>query len=151
MAEPLYQAQHTQALELENVIPIQPDSIVSSNVYVPPTLWYRMYHSFDESPSIQDQNGETIDPLKKELQGYHSQLIALGSSIGTGLFVGSGRGLAVAGPLPLLAAFAFVGLALCPTIFALGEMATLISVPGGFFEHCRMYTDEAWGGAMGWK
>jgi len=94
---------------------------------------------------------ELIEGLEKGLKGYHVQMIALGSAIGTGLFLGSGEGLAVAGPIPLLCAFVLVGITLCPTIFALGEMATLFPVPGGFFEHCRMYTDEAWAGAMGWK
>ncbi|KIN00623.1 hypothetical protein OIDMADRAFT_42478 [Oidiodendron maius Zn] len=95
--------------------------------------------------------GRLASALEKDLKGYHSQLIALGSAIGTGLFIASGEGLSLAGPIPLLAAFCFVGVTLCPTVFALGEMATLFSKPGGFFEHCRMYTDEAWGGAMGWN
>lgn len=111
------------------------------------SVFTHFIESFDELKSGQQPR----DSLKKELKSYHSQLIALGSAIGTGLFIGSGQGLAAAGPIPLLAAFAFVGVALCPTIFALGEMATLYPLPGGFFGHCRMYTDEAWGGAMGWK
>ena len=109
----------------------------------------RFADSFDPHPQSSDP--QLTWALEKSLKGYHSQLIALGSAIGTGLFIGSGEGLAAAGPIPLLAAFSFVGLTLCPTVFALGEMATLYPLPGGFFAHCRMYTDEAWGAAMGWK
>lgn len=115
------------------------------------SLLKRFAHSFDRHPQSSDPNAQLTWALDKSLKGYHSQLIALGSAIGTGLFIGSGEGLAAAGPIPLLAAFSFVGITLCPTVFALGEMATLFPLPGGFFEHCRMYTDEAWGGAMGWK
>jgi len=89
--------------------------------------------------------------LEKGLSGYHSQWIALGSAIGAGLFIGSGAGLAIAGPIPLLGAFSYVGMTLCFTIFALGEMATYLPLPGGFFIHTIMFTDEAWGGAMGLK
>lgn len=114
----------------------------------PPRLWLyqRFVRSLGPNPDAQ-----LAGALERDLKGYHSQLIALGSAIGTGLFIASGEALADAGPIPLLAAFCFVGLTLCPTVFALGEMATLFPKPGGFFEHCRMYTDEAWGGAMGWK
>jgi yeast amino acid transporter len=112
------------------------------------SLLKRFVHSFDRHPN---NDGELTWALEKGLKGHHSQFIALGSAIGTGLFIGSGQGLAAAGPIPLLAAFSFVGITLCPTVFALGEMATLFPLPGGFFEHCRIYTDEAWGGAMGWK
>jgi len=116
-----------------------------------PSLLTRFTHSFHRHQLNSDPNAELTWALDKSLKSYHSQLIALGSAIGTGLFIGSGEGLAVAGPIPLLVAFSFVGITLCPTVFALGEMATLFPLPGGFFEHCRMYTDEAWGGAMGWK
>ncbi|KAH9221852.1 amino acid permease/ SLC12A domain-containing protein [Leptodontidium sp. 2 PMI_412] len=90
-------------------------------------------------------------PLHRSLKAYHSQLIALGSAIGTGLFIGSGQGLATAGPIPLLLAFAFVGFTLCPTVFALGEMATFMPYAGGFVEHSRRFVDDAWGAAIGWN
>ena len=108
--------------------------------------------TFDEHTPDPDENPDQVfSALNQSLKGYHIQLIALASVIGTGLFIASGEGLATAGPIPQLAALSFVGLSLCPTIFALGEMATLFPYPGGFFQHCRMYTDEAWGGAIGWK
>ena len=39
--------------------------------------------------------------MRRGLKSRHIQLIALGGSIGTGLFVGTGTTLAVAGPAPL--------------------------------------------------
>ncbi|RDL38893.1 uncharacterized protein BP5553_03233 [Venustampulla echinocandica] len=104
------------------------------------------WNSFKTSPEA-----ELSLALDKSLKAYHSQLIALGSAIGTGLFIGAGQGLATGGPIPLLLAFAFVGFTLCPTAFALGEMATLLPYPGGFVEHSRIFLDEAWGAAIGWN
>jgi amino acid transporter len=128
-----------------------PHPNVSREGIARPTPYERFIRSFDEHPKDPDGDNQLYYALEQSLKGYHSQLIAFGSAIGTGLFIASGQGLAVAGPIPLLGAFCFVGFTLCPTVFALGEMATLFPLPGGFFEHCRMYTDEAWGGAMGWK
>lgn len=91
------------------------------------------------------------DALEQRLESWHSQMIALGSAIGTGLFVGVGTGLAASGPLPLLAAFAFVGFTLSFTIFALGEMATLMPLPGAFVVHAKRFIGEAWAATMGWK
>lgn len=103
-------------------------------------------YSFERAP-----NARMKLPLHRDLKAYHSQLIALGSAIGTGLFIGSGQGLATAGPVPLVLAFAFVGFTLCPTVFALGEMATFMPFPGGYIEHARIFVDDAWGAAVGWK
>ena len=107
--------------------------------------------SFDRHPDNFNPEAELTLALDKSLKAYHSQLIALGSAIGTRLFIGAGAGLAIGGPVPLLIAFSFVGSTLCPTVFALGEMATPLPLPGGFVEHCRLFTDEAWGATMDWK
>jgi amino acid transporter len=111
----------------------------------------RAIGSFDRHPKSFEEDARLKWLLEKNLNGYHSQLIALGSAIGTGLFLASGEGLANAGPIPLLGAFSFVGLTFSFTVFGLGEMATCFPLPGGFFKHCTMFIDEAWGGAMGWK
>lgn len=107
--------------------------------------------SFKRYPGSEDPNSDLQDAMERNLNSYHCQLIALGSAIGTGLFIATGQGLSISGPGPLLGAFIFVGFALCPTIMALGEMATFMPVPGGFFEHARILTDEALGAAVGWK
>jgi len=107
--------------------------------------------SFRRYDDGDNPEAEMKDALEQSLQSWHSQLIALGSAIGTGLFIGVGQGLAISGPLPLLAAFAFVGFTLCPTIFALGEMATLMPLPGAFVLHSKLFIGEAWAATMGWK
>ena len=90
-------------------------------------------------------------PLARKLKGRHLQMIAIGGSIGTGLFVGSGRALAVGGPASLLIAFALIGSMLFSTVHALGELAVIFPVAGSFSAYSTRFLDPAWGFAMGWK
>jgi len=90
-------------------------------------------------------------PLQRTLKGRHLQMIAIGGSIGTGLFVGSGGALAIGGPASLLLSFVLTGTMLYCTVHALGEMAVLFPVAGSFSAYSTRFLDPAWGFAMGWK
>jgi amino acid transporter len=61
--------------------------------------------------------------LHTKLQGRHMQMIAIGGSIGAGLFVGSGGALASGGPGSLVIDFLITGFMLLLTVNALGELA----------------------------
>lgn len=58
--------------------------------------------------------------LRRELKPRHLSMIAIGGSIGTGLFVASGATIAEAGPAGALFAYSLIGLMMT----SLGEMAT---------------------------
>lgn len=90
-------------------------------------------------------------PLARKLKGRHLQMIAIGGSIGTGLFVGSGKALGTGGPASLLIAFALIGSMLFATVHALGELAVVFPVAGSFSAYSTRFLDPAWGFAMGWK
>ncbi|KAI9811906.1 MAG: glyceraldehyde-3-phosphate dehydrogenase 1 [Pycnora praestabilis] len=90
-------------------------------------------------------------PLARRLKSRHLQMIAIGGSIGTGLFVGSGSALAYGGPGSLLIAFSLIGSMLYCTVQALGEMAVLFPVAGSFAAYSTRFLDPAWGFAMGWN
>lgn len=90
-------------------------------------------------------------PLARRLKGRHLQMIAIGGSIGTGLFVGSGLSLATGGPASVLLAFTLIGAMLYCTVQALGEMAVAFPVAGSFSHYSTRFIDPAWGFAMGWN
>lgn len=89
--------------------------------------------------------------LSRKLKGRHLQMIAIGGSIGTGLFVASGQALEVGGPASLLIAFTLVGAMLYCTCQALGELAVAFPVAGSFSAYSTRFLDPSWGFAMGWK
>ncbi|KAF2099192.1 amino acid permease [Rhizodiscina lignyota] len=95
--------------------------------------------------------GTAESPLQRKLKGRHLQMIAIGGSIGTGLFVGSGSVLAHGGPASVLIAYILIGIMLYCTVHALGEMAVLFPVAGSFSAFSTRFLDPAWGFAMGWN
>lgn len=56
-------------------------------------------------------------------------MIAIGGSIGAGLFVGSGSALNSGGPASLVIDFIIIGLMLLLTVNALGELAGMSFTP----------------------
>lgn len=95
------------------------------------------------------QNGQTTQ-LARKLQSRHLQMIALGGTIGTGLFIGSGGAIANAGPAGALIAYAFVGTLVFSVMVALGEMATFLPVSGAFTVYASRFVDHSLGFALGW-
>lgn len=89
--------------------------------------------------------------LARRLKGRHLQMIAIGGSIGTGLFVASGRALQVGGPASVLIAYTFIGGMLYCTVQALGELAVAFPVAGSFSAYSTRFLHPSWGFAMGWK
>jgi amino acid transporter len=95
------------------------------------------------------EKGET--GLHRTLTNRHLQMIAIGGSIGTGLFVGSGSALATGGPAALVLDFALIGCMLFNVCMALGELSVAFPVSGSFAVHGSRFLDPAWGFAMGWN
>ena len=75
--------------------------------------------------------------LSRNLHNRHIQLIAIGGTIGVGLFLGSAKAIHDAGP-GLLLAYVLGGLAIFFIMRALGELLTYRPVAGSF----ATYADE---------
>lgn len=144
---------------------LRPDT-TEGNVELPraPTAFGRFIDSFRENPNarvtpeIVDADGKPLpdqppaEPaLAMKLKPRHLQMIAIGGSIGTGLFVGSGSALANGGPASLIIAYGLIGVMLFCTVHALGELAVAFPVAGSFSAYSSRFLDPAWGFAMGWN
>ncbi|TPX34248.1 hypothetical protein SmJEL517_g03065 [Synchytrium microbalum] len=89
--------------------------------------------------------------VQRKLQARHLQMIALGGTIGTGLFVASGSTIVSAGPMGGLLSYIIVGLLVYGVVTALGEMATLYPISGSFNVYASRFVDKSLGFTMGWN
>ncbi|KAK4179487.1 putative amino-acid permease [Triangularia setosa] len=96
-------------------------------------------------------DGASVDSLDRTMKTRHLHMIAIGGSIGAGFFVGSGKALATGGPATLLIDFAIIGIMMFNTVYALGELAVMFPVSGGFYTYSTRFIDPSWGFAMGWN
>ncbi|AMM95623.1 gamma-aminobutyrate permease [Peribacillus simplex] len=89
--------------------------------------------------------------VKRKLKARHMTMIAIGGSIGTGLFLASGATIQSAGPGGALAAYACIGIMVYFLMTSLGEMATYMPVSGSFSTYATRFVDPAFGFALGWN
>ncbi|UZN52272.1 amino acid permease [Cupriavidus cauae] len=89
--------------------------------------------------------------LQRKLRARHLSMIAIGGSIGTGLFVASGATIAQAGPGGALAAYLLIGAMVYFLMTSLGELAAYMPVAGSFSTYGSMYVEEGFGFALGWN
>jgi aromatic amino acid permease len=83
------------------------------------------------------------------LKQRHLSMIALGGVIGAGLFVGSGAGIAAAGP-SIVIAYLFSGLLVMLVMRMLGEMSAAYPSSGSFSSHAERAIGPWAGFASGW-
>jgi amino acid transporter len=130
------------------------------------SVFQRIIDSFKREPPSKDslmemkrtpEDGQNDEVEKDEsglhraLENRHSQMITIGSCIGTGLFISSGTALASGGPAALVLDFTIIGIMLFNVCMALGELNTVFPVSGSFTVHGTRFLDPAWGFAMGWN
>ncbi|KAI9364076.1 amino acid permease/ SLC12A domain-containing protein [Pilaira anomala] len=88
--------------------------------------------------------------LQRGLKARHIQMIALGGTIGTGLFMTSGSAIANGGPGGALIAYGLVGILVFCVMMSLGEMSALIPVAGSFSHFAYRFADPSLGFMLGW-
>ncbi|TDG03051.1 amino acid permease [Paraburkholderia guartelaensis] len=96
------------------------------------------------------QTNSTHGHLERKLRNRHIQLIALGGTIGTGLFLGSAGVLELAGPSMLLG-YAIGGLVAFLIMRFLGEMLVEEPIAGSFSYFANRYGSRFAGFLSGWN
>jgi len=75
----------------------------------------------DESKILSKPEEEGAENLRRNLSNRHIQLIAIGGAIGTGLFMGSGKTISLAGP-SIIFVYMIIGFMLFFVMRAMGEL-----------------------------
>ncbi|KAK4556285.1 Basic amino-acid permease [Recurvomyces mirabilis] len=91
------------------------------------------------------------DRLRRSLSARQVQMIAIGGTIGTGLFLGTGKALSTGGPASLLICYFIVGCIVFVTMLSLGEMAAYVPVAGSFCTFAGRFVDDSFGFALTWN
>ncbi|EDR03257.1 amino acid-polyamine organocation amino acid permease, partial [Laccaria bicolor S238N-H82] len=89
--------------------------------------------------------------LHRGLSARQVQMIAIAGTIGTGLFLGTGRSLAQGGPASMLICYSIVGFIVYVTLLLLGEMATQYPVAGSFNAYTTRFFSPSYGFALAWN
>lgn len=91
------------------------------------------------------------DQTHRKLKSRHIQLIGIGGTIGTALYVQIGRGLLQGGPASLFIAFTMWCTFILAVTLCMAEMVTYLPISSPFIRFAGRYVDEAFGFAAGWN
>src|SRR3954464_3871655 len=97
------------------------------------------------------EQNKSKEPLERKLKTRHLTMIAIGGTIGTGLFLASGTTIHDAGPGGALAAYLIAGIMVYFLMTSLAEMAVFIPISGSFSTYTSRFVDPALGFAVGWN
>jgi yeast amino acid transporter len=107
--------------------------------------------TYDVAKSDSGLITENVDDLKRRLSGRQIQMITIGGSIGTALFVSIGSGLVQGGPGSLFIAFILYCFFLAAVNNCMAEMAVFMPVSGSFIRMGSKWVDESFGFMLGWN
>ncbi|KAI1377167.1 amino acid permease/ SLC12A domain-containing protein [Hypoxylon crocopeplum] len=91
------------------------------------------------------------DGTHRRLKPRHIQLIGIGGTIGTALYVQIGRSLLDGGPGSLFIAFSLWCTVILAVTMCMAEMVTYLPISSPFIRFAGRYVDEAFGFAAGWN
>ncbi|KAH7091170.1 amino acid permease/ SLC12A domain-containing protein [Paraphoma chrysanthemicola] len=102
------------------------------------------------SSDVEKQTAAPEEGLQRNLSSRHLQFVAIGGTVGTGVFIASGGSIATAGPAGALLAYVFVGTLVYAVMNSLAEMATYLPISGAFTQYAARFVDPSLGFSMGW-
>ncbi|EON61318.1 hypothetical protein W97_00531 [Coniosporium apollinis CBS 100218] len=122
------------------------------------------YAQTDTPPRLVDEEKESYmerrrstgsfmkgDATHRKLKPRHIQLIGIGGTIGTALYVQIGRGLLNGGPASLFLAFTIWCSVILAVTVSMAEMVTYLPISSPFIRFAGRYVDDAFGVAAGWN
>ncbi len=89
--------------------------------------------------------------LSPRLKARHVNMIAIGGSIGTGIFLASGYTISVGGPGGALFAYFMMAIIVYFLMTSLAEMSAYRPTSGTFCEYATVYVGKSFGTAMGYN
>ncbi|KAB5535273.1 putative carnitine transport protein [Coniochaeta sp. 2T2.1] len=110
--------------------------------------------SDEEKKVIVEEETSSIgmgDHTHRKLRSRHIQLIGIGGTIGTALFVNIGKGIINGGPGSLFIAFTLWCTFILAITVSLAEMVTYLPISSPFIRFAGRYVDPAFGFAAGWN
>ncbi|KAF2459560.1 amino acid transporter [Lineolata rhizophorae] len=97
---------------------------------------------------VHDHGAET--ELRRLLSTRHLTMIALGSSIGMGLWLGSGTSLTSGGPAGIFLGYFLAGSMIWSVSHSIGEMAVMYPLPSAFVQWTGKFICPSASFALGW-
>ncbi|MBF0709825.1 MULTISPECIES: amino acid permease [unclassified Gemella] len=88
--------------------------------------------------------------MERNLKARHITMLAIGGSIGTGLFMGSGAVVSQGGSYKAVLSYILIGVLIYFLMSALGEMASFYPVSGSISAYSERFVDSSLANAVGW-
>lgn len=125
---------------LPDEAPLVDDEVVSKTLT---SAWKRFV---DGSSDASAEN-----TTERAMQSRHLMMIAIGGTIGTGIFLSAGSAIALAGPGSALLSYFVVGMFVYSVVISLGEMSAMFPVSGAFSVFGSRFVSPALGFTLGWN
>ncbi|KAL1792034.1 hypothetical protein ACET3X_009785 [Alternaria dauci] len=109
------------------------------------------YNVDPRRPSAVGSVRAVTDQTHRKLKSRHIQLIGIGGTIGTALYVQIGRGLMNGGPASLFLAFSLWCTVILAVTLSIAEMVTYLPISSPFIRFAGRFVDDAFGFAAGWN
>ncbi|KAF2255845.1 hypothetical protein BU26DRAFT_9593 [Trematosphaeria pertusa] len=109
------------------------------------------YDNDGRRASISGSVKTVYDSTHRKLKPRHIQLIGIGGTIGTALYVQIGRGLMNGGPGSLFMAFTIWCSFILAVTLCMAEMVTYLPISSPFIRFAGRFVDDAFGVAAGWN
>lgn len=125
-----------------------------SHVVEPEAKQPPIAHDKDQKVVLQDADDYSIkqaDSTQRNLRPRHIQLIGIGGTIGTALFVNIGKGLLNGGPGSLFTAFTVWCMVILCVTNCMAEMVTYLPISSPFIRFAGRWVDDAFGVAAGYN